>query len=63
MPSTPPPVPPNLAGRAASAIVRQVEKQNNTPTRAQQDRNLRTNVNDSTIRKGREPKSSEQRKK
>ena len=63
MPTTPPPVPPNLAGQAASAIVRQAEKQNNTPTRAQQDRNLRANVNDATIRKGREPKSSEQRKK
>lgn len=63
MPTTPPPQPPNLAGQGASAIVRYAEKQNTTPTRSQQDRNLRSNVSDSTIRKGREPNSSEQRKK
>lgn len=34
-------VPPNLANTAASAIVRQAEKQNNTPNRSQEEARIK----------------------
>lgn len=40
-PKMPIDLPPNLANTAASAIVRQAEKQNNTPNRSQEEARIK----------------------